>query len=77
MEHAWKACIRDKRIVGSNPTSSECNEEEATQQFVLRGGFEAKCAVAHRTPGGESHLRVGQQFVLRGSKSRDEIMLPP
>ena len=22
-EHAWKACIRDKRIVGSNPTSSE------------------------------------------------------
>ncbi len=22
MEHAWKACIRDKRIVGSNPTSS-------------------------------------------------------
>gem|GEM_PF-6197822 len=48
MEHAWKACIRDKRIVGSNPTSSECNEEEATQQFVLRG-----------------------------SKSRDEIMLPP
>ena len=22
MEHAWKACMRDKRIVGSNPTSS-------------------------------------------------------
>ncbi len=22
-EHAWKACMRDKRIVGSNPTSSD------------------------------------------------------
>ena len=22
-EHAWKACVREKRTVGSNPTSSE------------------------------------------------------
>ncbi len=22
-EHVWKACMRDERIVGSNPTSSD------------------------------------------------------
>ncbi len=27
MEHAWKACKRDKRFVGSNPTSSEVGRE--------------------------------------------------
>ena len=36
MEHAWKACKRDKRFVGSNPTSSvfsECEEDAGTREF--------------------------------------------
>lgn len=43
MEHAWKACMRDKRIVGSNPTSSvfflqkKNSEEEKANRLAFVG----------------------------------------
>lgn len=39
MEHAWKACKRDKRFVGSNPTSSVSLFEEAIAKLPLRDEF--------------------------------------
>lgn len=38
MEHAWKACKRDKRFVGSNPTSSEIIDEPFSR-FLGKGFF--------------------------------------
>ena len=35
-EHAWKACVRQKRTVGSNPTSSEIFSTQQLQSFLMQ-----------------------------------------
>jgi hypothetical protein len=47
MEHAWKACIRDKRIVGSNPTSSECNEGGSEPTMMTYGSVPPRNGLQH------------------------------
>ena len=59
MEHAWKACKRDKRFVGSNPTSSVGRQKV---RWTFCGGFEVEEAAGSGP--GTGAMGGGDEFFI-------------